>query len=120
MDITERLNDKAIRWKNPRPDGYGKFVYDPPEEIDCWWEWRQEWFRDDSRTESLSNAVILTNMAIQGGERLKKGTLPADSSGVDSSSGAGPSPYDDDVWEVRLSEEEKTVGGKTVIYKVTV
>lgn len=31
------LNQTAVYWRSPTPDGMGGFTYDDPEEIDCRW-----------------------------------------------------------------------------------
>ena len=32
------LNQTAVYWGNPQPDGYGSYTYDDPVEINCRWE----------------------------------------------------------------------------------
>ena len=40
--IHSTLSQVAVYWGNPVKDGYGKFTYDPPVEIPCRWEGKQQ------------------------------------------------------------------------------
>ena len=113
LDTTPYLVNKAVVWKNPIPDGYGKYEFSDPVEYDCRWLDKQELYRDNNQTQKLSNAVVFFKKEVLPGEMIMKGSL----SDLDSSSS---SQYNDDAYEVKTTQEQKDVEGNIVWYKIVV
>lgn len=55
---------KCVAWLNPRSDGKGGFIFDPPIEIDCRWEDKEELKEHYDGNMVSSQAKVLVNFDI--------------------------------------------------------
>lgn len=109
MQVSHFMTDSAVRWANPSPDGYGGYTFDAPDELDVRWLDKQEWFRDNTNTQILSNAVVFSTTQMTVGERIYKGSL----SDLDSSSDY----YSSGVFTVKKTFGEKDTDGNVIMWK---
>ena len=61
MFPNRNLNQKAVYWSNPTPNGYGGFDYDDPIELDCRWVERTQVVTDSKGHEIVSRASVQVN-----------------------------------------------------------
>lgn len=73
--ISSQLNQTAVYWANPIPDGSGSRTFDDGVEIDVRWEERTEIFIDSAGREVRSNAIVYVNVDVSNGEYLYLGGL---------------------------------------------
>ncbi len=111
MNINQKLNDIAVWWTNPVPDGYGRYTYDAPVEIPCRWEWRQQQYKDKNGDLQMCDGVVYTTANVKPGDALFYGSL----SELDSSADY----HDEDVHNAGPVFEEKTVDGTPEMRKIT-
>ena len=53
MNLQKFLNQTAVYWANPVPDGLGGYTYDDPEEVKVRWTDKQErFFSSESNTQN--------------------------------------------------------------------
>ena len=66
MKIDKFLKQTAVYWGGPVNNGFGGFIFDSqyPIELDVRWEDKQELFLDGQGQQSLSRAVVYTNIDI--------------------------------------------------------
>ena len=83
MNITRKLNQTAIYWSSPVPDGYGGYTYGTPVDIAVRWEDKQELFIDLQAKERISNAIIYKETALDLNGYLYLGTIASLDSGTD-------------------------------------
>lgn len=80
MNIAKYLNQTAVYWANPTPDGLGGWTYDSPVERDVRWTDKQEKFLSgkevqDGVQELVSRSVILAESDFDVNGRLYLGVL---------------------------------------------
>lgn len=81
--IDSMLVQTAVVWKNPSPDGYGKYTYDSPTEISVRWQDKQELYRNEAGEQVPSEAVVFVGEDLDVGDILYYGEISdMDSSGV--------------------------------------
>lgn len=66
---------KAVYWGNPRQDGFGHMTYDPPIEIDCHWEDREQLLSLNEGEKIISRAMVYVPQTLAVNGLLYLGTL---------------------------------------------
>jgi hypothetical protein len=106
--LTRNLNQTAVYWGSPTPDGWGGTTFDSPVEMDCRWEEKQELFVDASGEQVLSHAVVYLSQDVDIGGYLYLG----DMNDLDST----PVPSENsDAYEIRSFR--KTPNLKATVYE---
>lgn len=82
MNLAKFLNQKAVYWSSPVPDGWGGSTYGDPVEVDVRWTEKQELYLrlggsggDNTIEEKLSKVVVLAQTDFEWGGRMMLGTL---------------------------------------------
>lgn len=65
----------AVYWANPRPDGYGGYIYDYPVEIACRWDENIQLIRSSNGEEVVSKAQLLITQDVDEGGVVYLGEL---------------------------------------------
>lgn len=117
--LTHSLNQTAVYWPNPAPDGWGGKSFDEAEELDpaedngVRWVQRQELFIDAQGQEQRSNAVVHVAQDVDLGGYLYLGTLD------DLSSAEEADPLDvSGAYEIRNFEKYPDRRGTRFVRKV--
>lgn len=71
----DNLNQTAVYWANPVKDGYGKFTFDDPIEIDCRWIEKTKLIMNKNGDQINSFAQVQVNRDMKEQEMLFLGTL---------------------------------------------
>ena len=88
MSIIKKMRKQKVVWwaKNPEPDRYGKYSFEPPVEIDCRWDDVAEEYRDPQGQVALSSSVVYPDRVLKTGDMLREGVMdsnePADPTDV--------------------------------------
>jgi len=100
------LNQTAVYWGNPTPNGEGGYSYDAPVEISCRWELRQELIRDDVGRELRSKARIFVGQDLDDHGYLYLGDLDD----LDSDEQVDPATVTA-AFEIKMKEEVPDIKG---------
>lgn len=75
--LRSSLVQKAVYWGNPVNNGYNKFTYDAPIEIDCRWEGKQQLLRtwEGTGTNLTYIGIVWVNQDLDENGCLFLGTL---------------------------------------------
>ena len=74
MNISEKLNQKAVYWGTPVPDGRGGWTFATEVEVSCRWEEKSVKFINPDGEEKVSKAVVMVDRTIVVGGYLYLGT----------------------------------------------
>jgi hypothetical protein len=69
------LNQKAVYWGSPTPNGFGGFTWDDPVEIDCRWEDSNRQITIAKGEQIISRAEVQVNQDLDGQGILYLGEL---------------------------------------------
>jgi len=76
MKFPERnLNQTAVYWASPQPDGYGGYTYDDPIEISCRWVDSVKVVKDKNGEEIVCRAEVQVDRDVDEGGVLYLGSL---------------------------------------------
>jgi hypothetical protein len=81
--VSSVLNQKAVYWGGPTPDGYGGSTYEAPREIKCRWQDGNAVFVDQAGREAVSKAQVYVAEDLAVGGHLRLCTLAELSSGAE-------------------------------------
>jgi hypothetical protein len=111
--ITSALNQTAVYWADPTPDGYGGETFAVPVEIAVRWEQAQVLFVDPTGNQVLSEAVVYVDAELDLGGYLYLGTLDDLASGEESEPADIPTAR-----EIRGVEAVPDLAGATFVRRV--
>ena len=108
--IEGRLQQSAVYWGTPVPDGYGGWTFAAPVVINVRWVKKQEKFVDATGEEVLSDAVVGVDRDTDIGGYLSPGVTSA----------AVTDPFDSGVvaWPIRAKKENPDLKADQFLYKV--
>ena len=90
--LAKRLTQTAVYWANPVNDGYGKYTFDDPIEINCRWEDKLQVLTEGPNDEKLiSRSIVFVDRVMKINEVLWLGSLDD----LDSSQEADPTVISD-------------------------
>ena len=112
--VASMLNQTAVYWGTPTPDGYGGSTYAVPREIACRWQDGNAVFIDQTGREATSKASLYVAEDLALGGHLRLCTL------ADLSSGAETPGEGVDTAEIRSVGRTWDVSGKVPLRKVFV
>jgi len=69
------LNQTAVYWASPMPDGYGGFTWDDPVEIDCRWEGSTKLIKRANGEQIACMAEVQINQDVEENGMLYLGDL---------------------------------------------
>jgi hypothetical protein len=75
MNVSNLLNQTAVSWDSPSPDGYGGFVYGSPTEIVCRWEDGGEVIEDKEGQQIIADSFVWSESNLDPEGYMYLGTL---------------------------------------------
>lgn len=112
--VTSMLNQTALYWGSPAPDGYGGSLYSAPRQIACRWQDGNASFIDQMGREVVSKASVYVGEDLAIGGHLRLGSL------ADLSSGAETPGSGLDTVEIRGIGKTWDVSGRVPLRKIFV